>query len=186
MNIGEGFSGKYQEPDPLQAKLADPAHMANALYQGERFVVMADDLPVAPNHVLVISREAVPLEKLTFADQQALWALAMVTQAHMTRVLHPARKVSISVWGNQVRTAHLHLVPRVNPSDATNWQRQQFESEGTRLAQLTETYALLKFPEDAQAAADLAVHEALKRNSGLVIPQLASAPGALAIGENQQ
>lgn len=168
--IGEGFSGDYTDPDPLQAKMNDPSQMANALYTDSNFVVMADDYPVAPHHVLVVSRAEKSLEELAFPEQQALWALAMVTSAHMTRVLQPERKVAMVVWGNQVKTAHIHLVPRRQPEDATRWQRQQFASEQDRLAQLQETYQLLKFTPDVQAAAKLAVDEAMGRTAAVAIP----------------
>jgi diadenosine tetraphosphate (Ap4A) HIT family hydrolase len=181
-DIGEGFSGNYADPDPLQAKMNDPSQMANALYADSNFVVMADDYPAAPHHVLVASRAEKPLEELAFSEQQALWALAMVTSAHMTRVLHPERKVAIVVWGNQVKTAHIHLVPRRQPEDAARWQRQKFDSEEDRLAQLQETYRLLKFTPDVQAAAELAVDEALRRTAAVTIPTLN--PRTAAPGEN--
>jgi diadenosine tetraphosphate (Ap4A) HIT family hydrolase len=181
--IGEGFSGNYLEPDPLQAKMADPEHMANALYADHNFVVMADDYPVAPHHLLVVARQEKPLEELEFQEQQALWALAMVTSAHMTRVLHPERKVSVSVWGNQVETAHIHLVPRRRSEDATHWKRQRFAREEDRLAQLQETYQLLKFTSDVQAAAELAVQEAMLRTAAVTIPKLY--PGMRTPGKNK-
>lgn len=175
MSIGEGFSGKYMESDPLQAVWNDPARLEQALYAGERFLVMPDDCPVAPHHLLVVAREPKPIEELAFADRQALWALAGVISNHMTRILRPSRKVGIVVWGNQVRTGHLHLVPRNLPSDATQWQRMEFPDDAAREAQLAETRQLLALPPDVTAQADFAVHETLKHLRGIELPPIESA-----------
>jgi len=163
---GEGFHGKYMSPDPLQQKWDDPSELAKALYVHDRFMVRPDDRPVAPHHVMVIAREEVPVEGLDFAEQQALWALVMVTHHHMTEVLQPSRKVAVTMWGNMVKTGHMHLVPRNHAEDATIWQPMHLEPHELA-AQLDETRQLLAFPPEVTAQANFVVDQTLQRLGGV-------------------
>jgi diadenosine tetraphosphate (Ap4A) HIT family hydrolase len=176
--IGEGFEGKYRKPDPFQLMWASPGKLKGALYVHERFMVRPDDTPVAPHHLLVIAREEKALEALDFAEYEAAWALARVVYAHMTTVLGPSRKVSLSVWGNQVETAHIHLVPRNKPTDATVWKAMDL-TDAQRTAQLAQTCELLTFPPEVKAEADRVVNAALLGLQGVTLkPVLPGTPGA--------
>ncbi|HEX7963375.1 MAG TPA: hypothetical protein VF466_02185 [Candidatus Saccharimonadales bacterium] len=166
---GEGFTGHYRKPDPFQAIWSDPEGRDSGLYVHERFLVRPDDTPVAPHHLLVISREERPLEVLDFNEYVAAWALARVVYAHMTNVLGPKRKVALLVWGNQIETAHIHLVPRNNPEDATVWRPMELTDE-QRAAQLAETRELLAFPPEVKAEADRVVNAALSGMQGVQLP----------------
>ncbi|HSW98797.1 MAG TPA: HIT domain-containing protein [Candidatus Saccharimonadales bacterium] len=166
---GEGFTGGYKKPDPFQAIWDDPARVAQSLYVHERFMVRPDDSPVVPHHLLVIARRELALEALPLNEYLAMWALARLLFAHMTAVLAPKRKVSMQVWGNQVQTAHIHLVPRNNPEDATVWKPMGLSGEALE-TQLAETRRLLTFPSGLKVQADQLVDEALKLLAGTTLP----------------
>ena len=177
---GEGFNGDYKKPDPFQAIWNDPARLAQSLYTSEHFMVRPDDSPVAPHHVLIIARREAALEALPLAEYAAMWALARLMFAHMTAVLKPTRKVAMEVWGNQVETAHIHLVPRNNPEDATVWKPMQL-SAPELARQLAETRRLLTFPAALKTQADELVKHTLQRLAGVdlppVLPLASAGPG---------
>lgn len=129
MKIGEGFSGKYADPDPFQAIWNDPAELKKALYVGDGVMVRLDDRPVAYGHVNVIAREQVPLEDLAADRYLGMWAVARITQHWLNEKLQPRRKVALAVWGNQVETAHIHVVPRNAATDATQWSPAELSDQ---------------------------------------------------------
>jgi diadenosine tetraphosphate (Ap4A) HIT family hydrolase len=174
-DIGEGRPDRYLHPDPFQQMWGDPAQVEQALFVNEHFMVRPDDMPVAPHHLLVIAREQRSVEDLSFAHQQAMWALAMVVYGHMARVLQPKLKVGVSVWGNMIQTAHIHLVPRNERHDAAVWKRMDLGAAELR-AQLAETHRILAFPPEVVAQAELAVTETLARLGNITLPVLPDAP----------
>lgn len=167
---GEGFSNQYPHPDPFQEMWADPTRLAGALYVHDRFLVRPDDTPVARHHLLVIARDHQPWERLSYPDQLAMFALVSATYAHLTRTLDPNRKVGITMWGNQVRTGHAHLIPRNEATDATVWKRMELTEEALA-AQLAETRELLAFPDDLRAQTDVLLNQTLAAlEAGVQVP----------------
>jgi len=178
LGLGEDAPDRYLHPDPFQVMWNDPAEVEKALFVHPQFMVRADDMPVAPHHLLVITREQRSVEDLPYAEQQAMWALVMVVYAHMARVLHPRLKVGITVWGNMVQTGHVHLIPRNHRNDAAVWKRMDL-TETERREQLAETHRLLAFPPEVVMQANFAVDETLKRLKDVALPILPDEPASV-------
>ncbi|HSX34486.1 MAG TPA: HIT domain-containing protein [Candidatus Saccharimonadales bacterium] len=181
-DAGEGRPDRYIHPDPFQQMWDNPGQVAEALFVNEHFMVRPDDMPVAPHHLLVIAREQRSVEDLSFAHQQAMWALAMVVYGHMARVLQPKLKVGISVWGNMIQTGHIHLVPRNSRHDAAVWHRMELPAAELH-SQLAETRRLLEFPTEVTAQANFAVEETLQRLGNVTLPVLPDYPARPTSGE---
>ncbi len=104
--------------DPFQEAWNGPVKF-HAIYVDEKngFMVIPDAMPVVEHHILIISREATPYQELPTHRQLQMMALANIVADHMNRVLKPERKIGYAIWGNTIKTAHIHLVPRNVPED---------------------------------------------------------------------
>lgn len=133
--------------DPFQDAWADPEKF-HALFIDDKhgFMIIPDARPVVEHHVLVISREAVPYQEMPLDRQLQMMALANLVAEHIDHVLKPKRKIGYAIWGNQIKTAHIHLLPRNLPEDGL-----KFFDSGRAWAtpeQLEATRKLLEFPAE--------------------------------------
>jgi diadenosine tetraphosphate (Ap4A) HIT family hydrolase len=115
------------------------------------FMVIPDAQPVVRHHILVIPLEATPYQELTPVRQRQIMELANITADHIQKKLKPKRKVGYAIWGNNIKTAHIHLLPRNLPEDGAMfftgdrpWANQE---------QLKATQKLLMFPPNLQSEA---------------------------------
>ncbi len=143
-------SGK--QSDPFQAAWEKPEENY-ALHVDEKngFMVLPDANPVMDNHVLIISRETTPYQELPPLRQLQMMALANITAEHMGRILKPKRKIGYAVWGNKIKTAHIHLLPRNVPDDGILFF--QGKRPWATQDQLKTTRKLLKFSPSLQTEA---------------------------------
>jgi diadenosine tetraphosphate (Ap4A) HIT family hydrolase len=138
--VGDPFQIAWQDPDRAHAIFVDEQH---------GLMVLPDAQPVIKHHVLVITREAVPYEELSQLRKHQILELANLTAEHMYGVLHPKRKVGFCIWGNTIKTTHIHLLPRNVPEDGASFFVGERAWAGDK--QLEETRKLLTFPSELKA-----------------------------------
>jgi diadenosine tetraphosphate (Ap4A) HIT family hydrolase len=137
--------------DPFQEAWNDPTSQYPLFIDVKHgFMVIPDAIPVVEHQVLVISREAIPYQELPLKRQLQMMALANLTAEHMNKVLKPKRKIGYAVWGNKIKTAHIHLLPRNAPNDGILFFQEHPRAPP---GQLKNTQELLKFPLELQKAA---------------------------------
>jgi diadenosine tetraphosphate (Ap4A) HIT family hydrolase len=131
--------------DPFQSAWQDPKK-AHAIYVDDQqgLMVLPDAQPVVPNHVLIITREAKPYEELSTKRKHQVLELANLTAEHIRNVLQPKRKIGFCIWGNTIRTTHIHLLPRNVPEDGVAFFIG--ERPWASADQLEDTRKMLQFP----------------------------------------
>jgi diadenosine tetraphosphate (Ap4A) HIT family hydrolase len=136
--------------DPFQRAWQDPKRV-HAIFVDERhgLMVLPDAQPVVKHHVLVVTREAKPYEDLSSLRKHQALELANITAEHMRKVLQPKRKIGFCIWGNVIKTTHIHLLPRNVPEDGVAF----FAGERAWASdkQLEETRKLLTFSAKLKA-----------------------------------
>lgn len=106
------------QSDFLQSAWDDPK-AAHAIHVDEErgFMIIPDAKPVVlAGHVMVVAREQ-SLEELSDERWAQLTVAARIVSEQLTRIYRPERKIGFCVWGNQVRTPHLHVFPRNTKED---------------------------------------------------------------------
>ncbi|HSW79381.1 MAG TPA: hypothetical protein VLG47_01255 [Candidatus Saccharimonadales bacterium] len=144
--------------DPFQEAWKNPAAQFPIFVDEEYgLMVIPDALPAVDHQVLVICREQTPYQELPASRQLQMMTLANITAEYMDKVLKPKRKIGYAVWGNQIKTAHIHLLPRNVPDDGIKF----FVGEKSRQTQqqLKETQKLLNFPIALQRKAKKQLEE---------------------------
>jgi diadenosine tetraphosphate (Ap4A) HIT family hydrolase len=107
----------YSPPAKLpEFGVIEPARVLN---QDELFVVIRDNYPVSPGHVLVVARRAVArFAELTREEQNRLLVWIGWAQGHLTATLRPAPdgfNFGLNdgpAAGQTVRQFHFHIIPR--------------------------------------------------------------------------
>lgn len=152
---------KISKKDPFQIAWRFP-EKAYAIYvdADNGLMVIPDAHPVVNYHLMVIAREHMPFEDLPDKRKLQMLELANITAEHLRRVLKPKRKVGYCIWGNKIKTAHIHLLPRNKPDDGAKF----FSSERPRATHefLAATQKLLEFP-------DVLKTEAISRVSAITV-----------------
>lgn len=100
------------------------------------FMVVADACPLDPeatkylgeipptsrvHHLNVIGRRQVGYDELTPAERHAMDELAVVTGRHLREMVRPKHGIEVVRFGNQVPTAHLHVLSRSAPDHGLDW-----------------------------------------------------------------
>ncbi len=146
-------SGNQSEgDDPFQAAWQDPKK-AHALYVDNKFglMVIPNAKPVVEHHLLVVTREPVAYEDLPMLRRHLMNELVDITSEHIMKRLRPARKVGVCLWGNQVKTAHKHVFPRISKADGAAFFDENLAWASDQ--QLEATRELLAFSQTLQQAA---------------------------------
>ena len=108
----------FIQPDPFQEYWKNP-DKAFPLFLDEELglMVIPDAQRIIEHHLMVVVREELSYDELPEARQVEVDALVKVVY-NLLRVKIPSpRKPGILYMGNRVRTGHVHVYPRKQPTD---------------------------------------------------------------------
>jgi diadenosine tetraphosphate (Ap4A) HIT family hydrolase len=87
-----------------------------------RWIILPDAKPVAPVHLNVVAKRPRPYHQITGVERAVLDALTFGTERHIREALAPPHGVATFGFGEQVPTAHRHVVAREQYAHGLNWQ----------------------------------------------------------------
>jgi len=137
------------------------------------FMVLADAFPLDPDpinpddsahvhHLNVIARRPLDYDQITEAERCALDKLTYITAGHVSRVLRPAHGVAVVRFGQQVPTAHNHVIARRNRQDGLDWTIDRSKVD-VGIRRIRERSLAFLSTQGLVAATKLAIDETLRR-----------------------